>query len=575
MIEKVAWHQRLTARVLFFLTLALVPLGIIGVAQNAALFDVTERRSELSLLALTETAASGERQVIQRAFGAAEAVGAMIDTVKDDPQSCRDYLRRYLDESDRFVFVGFIPLSGLTECSTADDTLDFSAYPAFADLITTPRPNIEVNTRAPGSGQSVMIVNQPSYRDGVFEGYVSISLPLDDVGASTDFMGAADPISLITFNAKGALLSAEGGRAAAADKVPAEIPLVDLAHGQARTFVATSAGGAERVYGVIPIVPDVVYALSSWRPDGPNAALTAPGRFNATLPILMWLASLLVVWFVIDRLVISRIGGLNASMRHFARDRTLPASGKSVAGSAELAMLEAAFQRMAEDLLQDEAEQEARLREKSILIKEVHHRVKNNLQIISSIMSMQIRKATSPETKWALSRVQDRIMGLSGVHRTLYQATNLTQVDAAQIIEQIIAQSRAIGTTSGLPVKVRTALSPITIYPDQAVPLSMLVAEALTNAMKYIGAPEGQQPDLLVELRLEDEDTARLYIENSCVTGRAPDSGAVPSGGLGLQLIKAFSTQLNGRMEISETPDRYGIAVVFTVEDFKEDAQDY
>ncbi len=575
MIDHGAWHRRLPARVLFFLTLALVPLGVIGIFQNAELFEASEERSELSLLALTERAASGERQLIERTFGAAEALDAVMDTVLDDSEYCRDLLKKFMDTNARFTFVGFLPKSGLSECSTADRVIDFSKFPDFDDYIENPRPNIEVNLAAPSSGQSVLIVNHPRFEAGEFQGYVSISVPLSTVAESEDFLGDANPITLVTFNAKGQLLSAEDGREQAKDKIPADISLEVLAQGDARTFIAESSSGAKRVFGVIPIVPDVVYALSSWRIDGPVAGGIGIPRFGILLPLLMWLASLLVAWFVIDRLVISRIGSLASGMQRFARDRTLPKLSKGAAMSSELGLLETSFKSMAEDLLHDEAEQEAQLREKSILLKEVHHRVKNNLQIISSIMNMQIRKAHVPETKRALSQVQDRIMGLSGVHRTLYQTNNLTQINAARLIEQILEQNQAIAGTSDASIKITKALDPIIIYPDQAVPLSMLVAEALTNAMKYIGvAADDQAPELQITLQLKESEKAYLSVTNTR-KDVAEQSEDMESTGLGRQLIRAFTTQLNGELNIIEDASRYKIELLFKVDEFKEEPLDY
>lgn len=576
MTKGVAWHRRLPARVLFFLLLALLPLGIIGVVQNAELFKASERQSELSLLALTERAASGERQLIERTFGAVEAVGAMIDTLLDEPEACRAFLQKFQNENSRYAFVGFLPKNGITECSTVNEVIDFSGLPNFADYMENPRPNVEVNLAAPGSGESVLIVNQPRFDEGgALKGYVSISIPLSTVGRAEDFLGEADPITLVTFNAEGQLLSAENGREDAKQKIPANISLKALARGQARTFTATSSAGNERVYGVIPIVPDVIYALSSWRVDGPVArGIDVPG-FGLLLPLLMWLASLLVAWLVIDRVVMSRVSKLAQAIERFARDRTVPRLDQRQLASTEMGMLETAFAGMAEDLLQDEAEQEERIREKSILLKEVHHRVKNNLQIISSIMNMQIRKAHMPETKRALSQVQDRIMGLSGVHRTLYQATNLTQINAATLIEQIVEQSRAIGGPADTQVQITKTLDPVIIYPDQAVPLSMLVAEALTNAMKYIGtASPDQDPKLDISLKLADTNEAHLSIKNTRGAASGPTDD-VPSTGLGQQLIRAFSTQLNGDLDIVSDPSHYEINIVFKVDEFKEAPLDY
>ncbi|MCE8007430.1 sensor histidine kinase [Aestuariivita sp.] len=574
MTQSVALHRRLTTRVLFFLTLALLPLGVIGVFQNLRLSAEVEQRTELSLLALTERAASGERQIIQRAFGAAQSLSGIGTEVLNDIARCRDYVRRFKASDTNFAFAGFVGVDGTSTCSTAYDVLDFSDYPGFADLIAYPRLSVQVNLNAPGSGQSVMIINQPHFADEVFLGYISLSLPLRDVGETFDFLGDADPIALVTFNAEGQLLSTEQGRARAQRFLPRDISLNSLAHGRARTLIATSTVGQDVVYSIVPIVPDVVYAMGAW----PRSTLTMSGQMapfaTVALPFLMWLASLLVVWFVTDRLVIQHIQKLNLAVRRFAKDRKVPVDPQRRATPTELAELETALHGMTHDILQDEARLEDQLREKSVLLKEVHHRVKNNLQIISSIMNMQIRKARAEETKRALGQVQDRIMGLSGVHRTLYQADSLTQVNAATLIEQILEQSRAIGAAHESDIAIETALDAVTVFPDQAVPLAMFVSEALTNAMKYLG---GDAPSIRLSLTHDDQNHARLTIENSKGTPQRdihPDREET-STGLGQQLIRAFATQLGGQIEVSETDAQYCLSLDFTVEEFREDPLDY
>lgn len=573
MSEGVAWHKRLTTRVLFFLTLALVPLGVIGVLQNQRLSSEIESRSELTLVALTERAASGERQLIQRAFGAVEALGGLTSEVLDDREACRKIMTRFLEANDKFAFAGFIRADGRAECSSVDRVLDYSDHPRFPDLIANPRPDVQVNLTAEGSGQSVMVISKPYYDNEVLGGYFSVALPQSDVGSSDDFAGDADPITLITFNAAGQLLSSESSRERAEAQLPRDIALANLAFGESKTLIALSDDGEELVYAIVPIVPDLIYALGAWPLDRLEGSDLFSRILDAALPILMWLASLFVVWFVMELLVINRVKKLNRAMRLFARTRSLPDQPKGANASSELDDLERRLYGMAQDILHDEAAQEDQLREKTVLLKEVHHRVKNNLQIISSIMNMQIRKARAEETKRALQQVQDRIMGLSGVHRTLYQADNLSQVNAATLIEQIVEQSRTIGSSNGGEVEVDLKLVPVIIFPDQAVPLSMLVSEALTNAMKYIG---GQNPRLSVRLSLTDEHEAHLVVENSRAKGEQPETDQdIATTGLGQQLIRAFTSQLGGKADVIETDETYRLVVAFRVEAFKEDPQDY
>jgi len=558
----------LTTRVFLFLTLALVPIGLISGFQNHRLNQEIGDKAELSMQALTQSAASGERQVIERAFGAAQTLASVLDFVGKDPDACARYLTEFQTSSELYSFVGFIGIDGISTCSNAGRDLDFSEFEIFKDLVANPRQSIEVNLQAPASGKSMMIVNQPVYKDNTLEGYLSLSMPLKGVGKAPDF-GDANPLTLVTFNTWGQMVSSHARRGEAKAELPKSSDLATLAEGETRTFIAESASGEKLVYSVVPIIPDVVYALGAWDISRLGDSAGNPAGFNAILPFLMWLASLFVVWLVIDSFVIRRVKILNASMQRFARNRAIPEQHFITRGASELAELEAAFISMASDVVHDEAVQEDRIREKSILLKEVHHRVKNNLQIISSILNMQVRKAHATETKAALSQVQDRIIGLSGVHRTLYQSKNMNQVNAASLIRELVDQTTTISDDDARPLQIDLNLQDIIVYPDQAVPLSMFVSETLTNAVKYAS---GNPPKIEISLEVTEDTHAHLYVKN---TRSEKSDEAGQDKGLGLQLIKAFAIQLEGRLNIDKTSDSYCVEVAFEVETFAKDTPDY
>jgi len=561
MSGRVELHRRLTVRILLFLAFALVPLGIIGMLQNQRLNTEIEQRSNLSLLALTEQAASGERRAIQRTFGATQVLAGTIDFLLRDPDTCSEALARRTQEAQNFAFIGYIERSGISRCSTAGAPVDFSDMGDFQSMLANPRSRLSVSASGRVSGENVLVFAQPHYKNDTLHGFIAVSLPISSVLAEPDFFIEAEPITLVTFNTEGDLLTSDRDERSLKDLLPAGMTLESLASGYARTFSTPSQGGKKLAYSVVPIVPGVAYALGLWSPNSTIGATITSPFVSMFLPFVMWFASLLVAWFVVDRFVVDRVKDLNRAMRRFADDRTLP--DRNITNmSAELADLNASFRSMAENIVFDEAKQEKRLREKSILLKEVHHRVKNNLQIISSIMNMQIRKAKADETRRSLAQVQDRILGLSDVHRTLYQTENLTEVDAGQLIAELVNHSKSM-VPPDRSIVFDLSLDEVIIFPDQAVPLTMLVSEALTNALKYIGGPS---PKIAISLQLDEDRCAKIAIENS--TG--PESTFQPLeghlSGLGRQLIRAFVSQLNGSLEVDEQPDSYRIDVAFLVE---------
>ena len=214
----------------------------------------------------------------------------------------------------------------------------------------------------------------------------------------------------------------------------------------------------------------------------------------------------------------------------------------------ELRSVGFAFERMMESVLHDEAELEDMVHQKEVLLREVHHRVKNNLQLIASIINMQIRKARNPETKALLKGLQDRVMSLATIHRELYQTTGLTDIRVDELLQSIVTQILRMAGKPGEPLAVETDLEDIRLTPDQAVPLSLLVTEALTNALKYASALPGKQPKLRVRLYRIGDSRAGIEISNSALqSGPKPDAmldGVEDGSGLGDALMRAFAGQL-------------------------------
>ena len=218
---------------------------------------------------------------------------------------------------------------------------------------------------------------------------------------------------------------------------------------------------------------------------------------------------------------------------------------------------------MTDTILHDEAELENAVHQKEVLLREVHHRVKNNLQLIASILNMQIRQARSPEAKGLMTGVRDRVMSLATIHRGLYQTSGLTDISADELLSDILRQLTHMATGPGRPIEIEQDFDPVRLTPDQAVPLSLFLTEALTNAIKYAGNDGDGPPHLSVSLKRMEEDAALLCVVNS--TGTRPDNDTeIESGtGLGVQLLDAFAQQIGGQVSREEKDGRFALAMGF------------
>ena len=558
----------LAFRLALLLALALTPIGIIALAQTFQLIEESNRRAEESLLALTSKAAGGEEGLIRRAFGAAQAIGAFVPLIRDDPETCQTVLNQNLNASDAYSFAGYISADGRLTCASAGIGLDVSTSPFYQKMRDNPRPRTVIDRQARFSGTSVIAIMVPVMNGGVFDGYVIVSLPHRRLFRAIEKLEGNRPVDLVTFNDDGEVLTSESGLEGVELRLPKGRPLAEMVGKPQAAFTGITEEGERRVFAVVPVVSNLVYAIGSWKHE---RLAFAPGAINLAMPILfpilMWVACLAVAYLAIERLVIRPTRNLRARMLMFMRSRQITPARESRGVPIELREMDETWNRLAESVLKDEAELEDVIHDKNVLLREVHHRVKNNLQLIASILSMTIRKTPASATRDALTDVQNRVMSLATVHQNLQETSTQGRVRADELLMTIAMRLIDAGLQKNAGVKVDQEFQPTTLYPDQAVPLTLTLTEALTNSLKHIGKPKDGAPWITVLLCSQDDGTSYLEIANSLgepLCGQDDQSGT----GLGDQLIKAFAHQLGGSVERTDGEEEFRIRVTFPRGDF-------
>jgi two-component sensor histidine kinase len=188
----------------------------------------------------------------------------------------------------------------------------------------------------------------------------------------------------------------------------------------------------------------------------------------------------------------------------------------------------------------------AALREREVLLSEIHHRVKNNLQLVSSMLALQAR-AAGAEAKHALAEGQRRIDSIALVHEQLYGSRNLSAVNVARYTEALIAELlRASGVMDR--VQVELSLADVELIPERAIPCALLVSELVTNALKH-AFPDERQGRLAVELERVPPNRLRLSVKDDGV-GLGRDFPLAQPSSLGLDLVGIFAAQLGGELQV-------------------------
>ncbi|MEQ9375295.1 MAG: histidine kinase dimerization/phosphoacceptor domain -containing protein [Imperialibacter sp.] len=192
---------------------------------------------------------------------------------------------------------------------------------------------------------------------------------------------------------------------------------------------------------------------------------------------------------------------------------------------------------------------ESALAEKESLLKEIHHRVKNNLQVISSILNMQSRSTASPEMLTAIQEGQSRVKAMALIHQKLYQTEKLSEIDFKEYAEELTDHLSSIFESSTGESIVKTVTSPdIKLDIDMAIPLGLILNELISNAYKY--AFEGKTGGAIsVELKRVGEDQLQLEVADNG-KGLPADFNLEKAKSLGLKLVNILTRQLNGQLTV-------------------------
>ena len=196
--------------------------------------------------------------------------------------------------------------------------------------------------------------------------------------------------------------------------------------------------------------------------------------------------------------------------------------------------------------------QEQELITKDATIREIHHRVKNNLQIISSLLSMQQRAVADPAARAALGDTRQRITALALIYRTLYQSEDIREADSHTFLTELVGQLVAGEAMRGPLVTSSVDADYLIIDPDRLAPVALWLVEAVSNAQKHAFA--GRGGDLQVRFRVLG-DTSVLEVQDD-----GPGMYDADATGVGRTLMNAFAKQLRGHAEMIAAPDGGSIA---------------
>ena len=296
--------------------------------------------------------------------------------------------------------------------------------------------------------------------------------------------------------------------------------------------------GAVFVFAALPIV----VLLGFWAPRDRGYTLIA---FATMLGVLIAVAGL-------DRLVASPIRRLGSGIDKWRAGKGfsineiggLPHEFRSVALSFKKSTL--VLNRREADLVQA-------IQRQDLAMQEIHHRVKNNLQVVASLLNLQASRIRVPEAKNEFQAARDRVRALATVHRHLYAHGEINTINMRVFLNDLCGPLlQAMGQGGDERIRFDIDAPELQMTSDQAVPLSLIVTEAVTNAIKY-GFPNGRPGTIAIKLTAEQNDvTLDIHDDGIGIPAGRVETEAGTRDGIGIQLIRGFARQLGATLVVEE-----------------------
>ena len=234
-------------------------------------------------------------------------------------------------------------------------------------------------------------------------------------------------------------------------------------------------------------------------------------------------------------------------------------NGSNFPAEANISQLEIGGRQIYTAILQDVSEQKLienklreSLKEKEVLLQEVNHRVKNNLQVILSLFALQGESTNDPERIAMLSEIRLRIQSMAMIHEKIYKSERLGQINFQQYVKDLITEIFYTYRISSGSVRLTLEVDPVSLEINRAVPFALILNELTANALKYafVGLEKGS---FSINLKLEKKKKLLLKVSDDGI-GIPKKIKLSSTKTLGLRLVRVLTRQLNGKAELKENP---------------------
>jgi two-component sensor histidine kinase len=537
----------LQLRLLLVVFVALLPIALVSVLQGVDRLRLDQENVRDTLSRSAYAAAIGDRNVFFTAEQLLRALAAE-PIVRAGDTGCRTRLLRALKAPRFLLNFGRVSADGTLLCvaKTPVGKVNPTASSWWQKVRTGHEFTIAGPVFSQTAGQHVLIGALPLHKpDGSFDGTLNVAIDiswLDHIKRRKELSQGA-VVALFDRDGKIVASNNEGvARFVFASGAKAGTPA-----GVDELLSATGPEGEAWSYAMAPVVRQDFF-VGFAMPSGHLFRFTyVHVTVDLLTPVLMIAFASLAIWEATNRLATRWIGLLQrmaAAYRggHYA---IRPAALKSA--PRELRALGDALAEMAQAVKERDRRLRDALEQKGLMIKEIHHRVKNNLQIVMSLLSLQSSRLADPGAREAIDQARMRVNALALVHRTIYELDREGAIDVQPLLSEVATQLQQGLGGDRRNVKLHVDVHSLELNGDSVVPLTLFAIEALTNAYKH-GFPPGSAGGEIT-LSLEEVEPGRLKL-SVVDDGRGVEPSQAEEDSTGQRLMSAFAQQLSGEFSL-------------------------
>ena len=535
------------------LAISLLPILLLSIWQS---FYDYKRDTQMREAALDASAAEAVSDIVDLLKNAKSILGLSADLVR--PETCAADLARVIRESPD-IYNMAAHWGGANETCVAKGLRSQIPMEATLAAITPQTPFkfnvIQLNHETTGR-QRMLVIGYGNYgRDNALNNILFSKYDLSTLRDLRNRENLPRNVQVSIFSRDGQILVGDeigtenmleswATLLGTEDRVTLTLP--DAQH-KTRDVVLLPTRASEIFLAISTPPPGLI----SWNRVNPLASIL--------LPVFGWVFAYIAIWLALEKLVLSRIRTIGDDVGQFSNFNTIPPEPQNTKRPDAINDLENSFRKMAHRIVDREIDLTKTLDEKDEILREVHHRVKNNLQIIISLLNMGKRQVKDPLYSQALDDTRNRVTAISQVHKTLHESEKMMRVDLVLLITELTSRLGRALNFEKRNIKIVSHVDAHPVSADTATPISLFIVEALTNAAKHGLVDGGTISVTLIEangvLTLTTQDNgigAKAAREREAVS---PELSTCT--GTGEKLMQGFARQLGGTYEAESSPHGY------------------